>query len=274
MCVPMSAAMLARKILLVENDPVAANAIQAALGDSTTGPFDVEWVRQLSEGLTRLKDKGIAAVLLNLSLPDSQGIETFEKLNSAALNIPILVLGGDDDEALAKQAVERGAQDYLLPGQLDCHSLPRALRNLVRHQASEDALYVEKERAEVTLNSIGDAVLCTDTSGRVTYLNLVAERMTGWSREEASGRPLAEIFKIIDRTTRLPVQEPIKMAFERDRTARLPGNCILVRRDGFELAIEDSATPIHDRAGCATGAVIVFQDVSAARAMSLEMIHA
>src|SRR5882672_10292520 len=112
MCVIVSANILRSKILLIENDPASANAIQAALADSTTGPFDVDWVRQLSEGLAHLKDKGIAAVLLNLSLPDSHGIGTFEKLHRVALNTPILVLGGDDDEALAKQAVERGAQDY------------------------------------------------------------------------------------------------------------------------------------------------------------------
>jgi diguanylate cyclase (GGDEF)-like protein/PAS domain S-box-containing protein len=269
----MTSNILLPKILLIENDPAAAAAIQAALIDSHTGSFEVEWVRRLAEGLARLSKKGIAAVLLNLSLPDSHGIETFDKLLCVAPNVPVLVLGGPDDEALAKQAVERGAQDYLLPGHLDSYSLPRALRNAVERKAVEDALYLEKERAQITLNSIGDAVLCTDISGNVTYLNLVAESMTGWRREEAFGRPVAEVFQIIDSGTRRTAQDPMETAVEQNKTVGLALNCILIRRDGFESVIEDSAAPIHDRAGNVIGAVIVFRDVSAERALSLQMTH-
>src|SRR3984893_15424547 len=262
------------KILLIESDPVAADEIRAALAAAGGGSFDVEWVRQLAEGLARLSKRGIAAVLLALSLPDSHGIETFDKLFTAAPDVPILILGGNVPEALAKEAVGRGAQDYLLPGHLDSYSLPRALRNAIERKIVEDALYVEKERALVTLNSIGDAVLCTDISGNVTYLNLVAETMTGWRREEAAGQPLAEVFRIIDGATRKTARDPMEMAVEENRTVGLTVNCILIRRDGFESAIEDSAAPIHDRAGRVIGAVIVFHDVSAARAMSLEMTYA
>jgi DNA-binding NtrC family response regulator len=185
----MTPPVLATKILLIENDPAAANEIRTALTAGGSS-FDVEWVRLLSDGLELLSKRGIAAVLLELCLPDSEGIETFDKLFTAAPDIPILILGGNANEALAKEAVGRGAQDYLLPGYLDSYSLPRALRNAIERKAVEDALYVEKERALVTLNSIGDAVLCTDISGNVTYLNLVAESMTGWPREEAIGKPL------------------------------------------------------------------------------------
>jgi diguanylate cyclase (GGDEF)-like protein/PAS domain S-box-containing protein len=261
------------KILLIENDPALADEIRAALTAAGSGSFDVEWVRQLSEGIARLGKKGIAAVLLELSLPDSQGIETFDKLFSAAPDVPILILGGNDNEALAKEAVGRGAQDYLLPGHLDGYSLPRALRNAIERKAVEDALYVEKERAVVTLNSIGDAVLCTDVSGNITYLNFVAETMTGWRREEATGKRLAEVFRIIDGSTRKPARDPLEMAVEQNRTVGLTVNCVLIRRDGCESAIEDSAAPIHDRAGRVTGAVIVFHDVSVARAMSDQMTH-
>src|SRR5258708_8345077 len=241
------------KILLIENDPAAADRIRAGLATAGSGSFDVEWGRQLSEGLARLNKKGIAAVLLGLSLPDSQGIETFYKLFSAGPDVPMLILG-NGNEALAKQAVERGAQDYLLTGHLDSYSLPRALRNAIERKAVDEALYVEKERAVVTLNSIGDAVLCTDISGNITYLNLVAETMTGWCREEATGRPLAEVFRIIDGATRKTSRDPIALAVEQNRTVGLTANCILVRRDGFETAIEDSAAPIHDRAGRVIGA--------------------
>jgi diguanylate cyclase (GGDEF)-like protein/PAS domain S-box-containing protein len=219
------------------------------------------------------RERGIDAVVLELSLPDSRGMETFDKLFSAAPYIPILVMAGNGNEALAKEAVGRGAQDYLLPGHLDGYSLSRALRNAIERKAVEDALYVERERAVVTLNSIGDAVLSTDISGKITYLNLVAETMTGWRREEATGKLLAEVFRIIDGTTRKPARDPMEMAVEQNRTVGLTVNCILIRRDGFESPIEDSAAPIHDRAGRVLGAVIVFHDVSAARAMTVQMTH-
>jgi diguanylate cyclase (GGDEF)-like protein/PAS domain S-box-containing protein len=269
----MTTPILVPRILLIENDPAAADAIRMALAAAGSGSFDVEWVRQLSEGLERLSKKGIAALLLELSLPDSQGIETFDKLFTAAPDVPILILGGDGNEALAKEAVGRGAQDYLLPGHLDSYSLPRALRNAIERKVVEDALYVEKERALVTLNSIGDAVLCTDTSGKITYLNLVAETMTGWGREEATGQPLAEVFKIVDGATRQTAPDPMERAVALNRTVGLTVNCVLIRRDGLESAIEDSAAPIHDRAGRVIGAVIVFHDVTAARALSLQMTH-
>jgi diguanylate cyclase (GGDEF)-like protein/PAS domain S-box-containing protein len=261
------------KILLVENNPAASDEIRAALA-AGDGSFDVEWVHHLSGGVTRLKQGGIDVVLLELFLPDSQGIETFDKLFTAAPDVPILILGGNANEALAKQAVGRGAQDYLLPGHLDSYSLPRALRNAIERKAVEDALYAEKERAHVTLNSIGDAVVCSDMSGKITYLNLVAETMTGWRREEAAGQPLGEVFRVIDGATRKIARDPMKMAVEQNRTVGLIVDCILIRRDGFESSIEDSAAPIHDRAGRVIGAVIVFHDVSAARAMSSQMTHA
>src|ERR1700676_2414065 len=268
----MTTPILPPKILLIQNEPAAADKIRAALAAAGSGSFDVEWVRNLSEVLARLSKQGINAVLLELSLPDSQGIEPFDKLFLAAPDVPILILG-NGNEALAKEAVGHGAQDYLLAGHLDSYSLPRALRNAIERKAVEDTLYLERERAVVTLNSIGDAVLCTDISGNITYLNLVAETMTGWHREEATGQPLAEVFRIIDGPTRKTARDPMEMAVEQNKTVGLTVNCVLIRRDGFESAIEDSAAPIHDRAGRVIGAVIVFHDVSEARAMSLQMTY-
>ena len=253
--------------------PADAKVIQAALADVRYGPFDVESVRQLSDAYERLGKEGIGAVLVDLFLPDSQGIETFNKLLLAAPHVPILVLSGPGDEDIAMQALQRGAQDYLLKGELTSHSLSRALRNMIERKAVEEALFIEKERAQVTLNSIGDAVLSTDISGNVTYLNLAAESLTGWSREEASRRPVAEVFQIIDGATRQPARNPMELAVQQNKTVGLTANCILIRRDGLECAIEDSAAPIHDRRGQVTGAVIVFHDVTAARAMSLRMSH-
>ena len=261
-------------VLLIDNDPTSAQLVSDALSAPDGGRFEVAWVRQLSEGVKRLSEGGIAVVLLELGLADSQGVESFDRLYPAAAGIPILILGESGNEALALEAVAHGAQDYILPTHVDSYSLPRALRNAIERKTFEDALFCERDRALVTLNSIGDAVLCTDVSGHVTYLNVVAETLTGWKSEEAIGRPLSEVFRIVTGATRIPAQDPMQMAIDQDRTVGLTVDCVLIRRDGSEYAIEDSAAPIHDRAGRVIGAVIVFHDVSAARAMSTQMTYA
>jgi diguanylate cyclase (GGDEF)-like protein/PAS domain S-box-containing protein len=138
---------------------------------------------------------------------------------------------------------------------------------------AEEALFAEKERAQVTLDSIGDAVLVTDLAGAVTYLNLEAENLTGWSREDALGQPLGTVFKIFDGASRNAAPNPAQRAIAEDRTVDLAIGCVLLRRDGTELGIEDSAAPIHDRDGAVTGAVIVFHDVARSRLMSERMAH-
>lgn len=261
------------KVLLIDGNRSTSDLIVKALNTSKLVQSKVVLVERLGDGLDALKGGEIVAILLDLFLPDSEGIETFKNVHSAAPNIPVLIIGEDAREALAVEAVECGAQDYLLPGHLDGYSLPRALRNAIERNKVEDELYVERERALVTLNSIGDAVLCTDMDGTVTYMNGIAEHITGWSRGEASGKLLREVFRIIDGVTGQPARDPMEMAVAENRTVGLTENCILIRRDGEEFAIEDSAAPIHDRTGAITGAVIVFHDVSVARAMALEMTH-
>jgi diguanylate cyclase (GGDEF)-like protein/PAS domain S-box-containing protein len=142
---------------------------------------------------------------------------------------------------------------------------------MIEPRRVEEARFAARERAEVTLNSIGDAVLSTDIHGRVTYLNLAAEAMTGWTREAAAGRPLADVFRIIDGATREPARNPLNLAMQLNKSVGLTANCVLVRRDGREREIEDSAAPIHDRDGHLTGAVIVFRDVGAALETSRQM---
>jgi diguanylate cyclase (GGDEF)-like protein/PAS domain S-box-containing protein len=137
----------------------------------------------------------------------------------------------------------------------------------------EEALFVEKERAQITLNSIADAVTCTDAAGNISFLNLVAQKMTGWTTEEAAGRPLTEVFRIIDNTTRQPAFRPTRMAGEQDNPLGSTVNCVLMSRDGAEYAIESSVASIRDRTSRFIGTVIVFHDVSAARALSAQMAH-
>ena len=261
-------------VLLLQDNAADATAIRRALSESSDQFFQIESVRSLSEGLSWLAGKSpVSAIVLDLFLPDSSGIETFDKLLLAARQIPILVLTNSHGEALAKLAVQRGAQDYLLKERLDSYLLPKTLDSMIERAANAEALFDEKERAQVTLNSIGDAVVSTDVEGHVTYLNVVAEAMTGWPLQQAKGLPLETVFRIIDGTTRAAVKNPMKLAILENKTVGLTPNCILLRRDGVEAAIEDSAAPIHDRQGRVTGAVMVFHDVTAARALSVRLSH-
>ena len=265
-----------QNILLVLADAAEAEAVRRSLSNSRDGPFNVEWVSRCAAAIERLGNPQaaqITAIVVGLGLPDSQGIQTFDTLFRAAPDVPILVLSGLRDENVARLAVQRGAQGYVLDGCLDGYSVPQALANVLERSANLAALSLERERAQVTLASIGDAIISTDLTGNITYLNPVAESMTGWSRLEAFGRPLQEVLRLIDGDSREPALNPLAIATLQNKTVGLGANCVLIRRDGYESAIEDTTTPIHDRHGKVIGAVLVFHDVSVARAMSLRMSY-
>jgi diguanylate cyclase (GGDEF)-like protein/PAS domain S-box-containing protein len=271
-----------RNVLLIENDIEIATAVLAALANSRDRAFHVEWVTTCSLGLERLtvlgkQDPlaagGVSAVLVDLLLPDAAGMEIVDRIYAAEPRLPIVILSSLADESVAMAAMQRGAQDFLLKERLDDYVLPKMLAAAIDRAAIAEALFEEQERARVTLNSIGDAVISADVNGRVTYLNMVAEKLTGWPRLEAIGRPLEEVFRIVDAETRKTVPNPMRVATHENHTVGLPPICVLIRRDGVEAAIEDSAAPIHDRRGHVTGAVMVFHDVSATHALTLKLAH-
>ena len=140
-------------------------------------------------------------------------------------------------------------------------------------KAATEALSQERERARVTLESIGDAVISTDAEGQVTYLNAVAEELTGWSREAAFGQAFGRVFRVVNADTGKLVLDPTEQAMESLEIVEIPENCILLRPDGSELAIEDSAAPILDADERLTGAVVVFRDRKMSRENTEKMAH-
>ncbi len=145
--------------------------------------------------------------------------------------------------------------------------------DITERRRTKEALGREKERAEVTLASIGDGVIRTDAQGRIDFLNPVAERLTGWSRKEALGRPVEQVFHIVDETTRKPLFSPVAACLRGETPGELPGACLLVGRGGAEQAVQDSVAPIPDGAGGISGAVLVFKDVSELRGLEREMTY-
>lgn len=132
-------------------------------------------------------------------------------------------------------------------------------------EASHKALVESEERLSTTLHSIGDAVLATDAQGRVTRMNAVAERLTGWPCDEALGLPIEQVFHIVHEQSRVPAEIPVKKVLETGQVQEIANHTVLVGRDGIEWPIADSAAPIRDKAGTVTGVVLVFRDVSIQR---------
>jgi diguanylate cyclase (GGDEF)-like protein/PAS domain S-box-containing protein len=151
------------------------------------------------------------------------------------------------------------------------------IANITERKRAEQAIFAEKERAQVTLQSIGDAVISTDAEGRIEYINPVAESLTAWSLAEARGRPIGEVLNLVNEITREPVENPLVCALGRGESGPAADHSVLITRSGQEVAIQESAAPICDRQGRVIGAVIVFHDVTKERrlkrALSYQASH-
>lgn len=267
-------------ILLVDADTGSARRIQDALAGEDHEAFRVEWVPRLSGALEHLAAANVDVVLVSLNLPGVECMDAFDQIRFAAPQSLVLPFG-EPVFGRPAQAGARGREGPSISQQrVDAHLLLSAVRYVARgkdteaaSRAAEEALFEEKKRAQVTLDSIGDAVLGTDLEGNVAYLNEMAEAMTGWTCAEAIGKPLPGVFNVIDGTTRQPAMNPARQNMNGGGAVRRTTNCVLLHRNGSESSIEVSSTPVHDRNGKVTGAVIVFRDVRQSRAMTQKMAY-
>jgi diguanylate cyclase (GGDEF)-like protein/PAS domain S-box-containing protein len=148
-----------------------------------------------------------------------------------------------------------------------------SIHDITERLRIEEELFAEKERALVTLRSIGDAVISTDPGGRVDFLNPIAETLTGWSEEEAKGQLLVDVFPIVNENSRKPVANPVARCLNEGKTVRLANDTLLLSRSGAEYAIECSAAPMGSKDGRVLGGVLVFKDVTAARQLSRQLSY-
>jgi len=261
------------RVLILSSNADDVRILRQALGKARDGPFDLEDAATLADGLRRVQRGQIDAILVDLLLPDSQGLACFDRLHAAARHTPILTLCELDNEADAIEAVQRGAQGWLSKGYFDNYLVPQSLRNIIERMKVERGLYVARARAEITLNSIGDAVVSVDMAGRVDYLNVAAERVCGWSRDEARGRPVAEVIHLVDGVNGRAIASPVDFILHANQASNLSGDAILVSRQGRRIPIADSAAPIHDWDRQLVGAVMVFRDISDTVALTSKMRH-
>ena len=264
---------MANRVLIISPNANDVRTLRHALGNAFDGPFDVESATCLADGRRRISQGGIDAILVDLDLPDCQGLACFDRIHESAARTPILTLCDLNDENDAKEAVQRGAQGWLSKGYFDNNLVPQSLRNIIDRMKVEQGLYIAQARAEITLNSIGDAVISVGMHGRVDYLNSAAELITGWPREEANGRPIAEVLKLVDGVTGRPIVNPVEYVLESNHSLGLTGEVVLLTRYGRRIPIEDSVAPIYDWDERLVGAVMVFRDISDTVALTSKMRH-
>ncbi|MDE3218674.1 MAG: response regulator, partial [Nitrospirota bacterium] len=176
------------QILLVEDNPGDIRLLQEYLKEASAYRFQLTQVDRLSTGLERLAEARFDAVLLDLSLPDSQGLDTLVRLHEAAKDVPIVVLTGIEDEALGVCLVQAGAQDYLVKGQVTGPLLTRSLRYAVERNRTEAALRDSEERFRNLVEGARDVIFTLSKEGVITSLNPAFERITQWTRDAWVGQ--------------------------------------------------------------------------------------
>ncbi len=203
-------------------------------------------------------------VLMDIQLKGQMdGIEAAKEIRRR-FDVPVIYLTAHSDIVTLDRAKVTGPFGYILKP-FDERELSTAIEMAVYKHQSDRQLREQREWLKVTLTSIGDAVITCDTEGRVTFLNPVAEGLTGWSMVEALDLPIREVFCLIDEQSRKPPEDPVALVLRDSRPKVLANYTALLTRDGREVPIEDSAAPILDANGGVTGVVLVFHDVTERR---------
>lgn len=230
------------------------------------------WVDALAKAFTAIVSS-ITAIMVWRLIPTALKVPSTQQLKETVANLEIEVRQRiEGEQALArlndsleitvlKRTVELTETNQLL------------MQEIEQRKKTEQALFKEKQRALVTLESIGDAVITADMESQVTYMNPIAEKMTGWAKNEAFGKPILEVFRILNETTRKLAANPVDEVLAHGVVCGLANHTILVSKCGKEYDIEDSAAPISDHDGTLLGVVLVFHDTSDTKKMTKKMTY-
>jgi two-component system, cell cycle sensor histidine kinase and response regulator CckA len=267
------------RLLLVEDDAADASLIGRTLSEASHPAFEVEQVPTMGECLQRLRHNGFDAVLLDLVLPDSQGLATLTTVLAVAGGTPVLVLADPAEEPLARGSLEAGAQDYLVKGQIFGSMLGRAVcRNLERERSDRVAWRSEEHlrrlgaraRFETSLlEAVGEAVIATDQDGTILYWNAAAERIYGWDATEVLGE------KVFDVTLpNLAAERAVEIMALVTRGEIWSGEFSVPRRDGTVFPALVTIAPIRNEAGERLGVVVATSDLTEVKRLEQQLQQA
>ena len=270
------------RILLLDDDEVDRMAVRRALSQAGL-EADLREAADGTTGARMVQEEAFDCVLLDYRLPDTNGLEFLRLLAGVHANrrLPIVMLTGQGNETVAVEAMKHGVHDYLVKDHMYPEGLQRAILNAItmsrlqhEHRQVQEALQHQREWLEVTLASIADGVIATDVDGVITFINLVAESLTGWPTHQALGRPVIDVLHMIHETTRQPVDSLVSRVLQQGQVIAPTNHAMLIARNGREVAIADSAAPIRSSDGRIHGVVVVFRDISAQKRLEQEILRA
>lgn len=247
-------------VLLIEDNPGDALLMQEWVNEMAADRFSMEWESDLASGLRRLKKDTFDLLVLDLSLPDSRGWDTFERARQAAPHLPLIVMSGLNDEALAVRTVKEGAQDYLVKGHVDGHSLVRAMRYAIQRRQAEKALAEERNLLRILLDNLPDPIYVKDLSGRYLIDNKAHMKLLGL-KGAAGGIQEKSVFDF------LPA-ETAKKTDRDDRSVMATGNPIFNRverhllSDGSKKWFSTTKVPLRNTEGEIFGMVGIDRDIT------------
>ena len=253
------------RILVVDDEEKIRKSLSGLLEDNG---YEVVTAGSGPECLQTISAQDFDLVILDIVMPEMSGIEVLQKIKEKYKDTEVIMISGYADKEKAIAAFRLGAYD-LIEKPFEAREILNTIANCLNQlqlrrnvEKMTKELASEKERLLVTLRSIGDGVIATDIAGKIALINKVAEDLTGWTEEEAIGRPYSEIFHIINEETREEPENPIVKAIKTGLVVGLANHTVLVARDGTERNIADSAAPIKDGDGNIIGVVLVFRDIT------------
>jgi PAS domain S-box-containing protein len=249
------------RILLVEDNSADARLVEILLSEAgSSADFEVAHSERFAEALQRLEEATFEVILLDLSLPDSSGIETVSRMRAAAPRTPMVVLSGQDDEEVALRAVQQGAQDYLIKGQGDGNLIARTIRYAIERRRAEEALRESEERFRLLVEGVEDyAIFMLDPAGRIVSWNDGAERIKGYGASEAIGEHFSVFYAEEDVDRSLPGEALRVAALE----GRFEEEGLRVRKDGTPFQADVVITALRNEAGELRGFSQVTRDITA-----------